>query len=136
MQHRLAKEAAHQRQLAMDLAYRAERLATGKPVAEAMKKEEAAEHMKQEMQQLQHEAQGELADAERKRREADKASKAAADKVREADEIAKKYWAVRDESKRLEALARDLMAEAGEEERDAEKKKVTVRSWHKTCCFS
>lgn len=46
--------------------------------------------------------------------------------MREADELAKRYWEVRDQAKALEAHAKQVAAEANEEERDAEKKRVTV----------
>lgn len=51
-------------------------------------------------------------------------------KVKEADDIAKQYWAVRDEAKRLEEHAKEVAGEAADEARDAQKKRVTVR-----CCM-
>jgi predicted nucleic acid-binding Zn-ribbon protein len=51
---------------------------------------------------------------------------AAAEKMREADELAKKYWAARDEAKALEDHAKRVAAEANEEAKDARDKRVTV----------
>ena len=54
-------------------------------------------------------------------------------KVKEADELAKRYWAVRDESKRLESYAKRLAGEAADDARDAIKKRNEVSY---TKCFA
>uniref|UniRef100_A0A1D2A9M4 Uncharacterized protein n=2 Tax=Auxenochlorella protothecoides TaxID=3075 RepID=A0A1D2A9M4_AUXPR len=52
--------------------------------------------------------------------------RAASDKIREADEIAKVYWAARDLSKELEAHAKELAKEAAEAAKEAERKRAAV----------
>lgn len=123
---RLANEAARQRQAAMDLDRRIQALRTGRPMKEAADKEAEARRMRQEVEQLQRAAVGEEEDAQRKRSEAERMAQAAEAKVHEADEIAKKYWAARDEAKRLDDQAKTLAAEAAEEAKDARNKRVTV----------
>lgn len=46
--------------------------------------------------------------------------------MKEADDIARKYWEVRDEAKALEEHAKAVAGEAAAEARDAQKKRVTV----------
>ena len=65
----------------MDLERKIEALRTGRPIAEAEKKDEMAKRMMAEVSQLEKEAEGELKDAERRRQEADKMARAAAEKV-------------------------------------------------------
>lgn len=78
---RLHKEAARQRNIAMDLERKAEALRTGRPMKIAEQKEVAAQKMRQDVVELEKEAAGELKDAERKRAEAERAAPAAAAKV-------------------------------------------------------
>jgi hypothetical protein len=79
----------------MDLERKVQALRSGRPMREAAYKEAAAVSMRRQQAELARAAEGEEEDARRKRAEADAVAKQAADKVAEADEIAKRYWQVR-----------------------------------------
>jgi hypothetical protein len=92
----LAREAAASREQAAELERRIAALRTGRPVREAATKEEEAVRMKAEREDLARAAAGEDEDARCKRAEAERVADVAAAKVKEADALAKQYWAARD----------------------------------------
>eukprot|EP00887_Chlorella_sp_A99_P000438 scaffold17.g438.t1 len=76
-------------------------------------------------------------DSRRKQAEAERLAQVAREKTAEADDLARKYWAVgagrtkRDEAKAAEQAARDAANAATAEARDAQKKRVTVERMEK-----
>lgn len=58
---------------------------------------------------------------------------AAREKVREADEVARRYWEMRDQAKALEDHAKAVASEAAAEARDAQKKRKEVSNSEGVC---
>ncbi|GAB4823705.1 hypothetical protein N2152v2_010751 [Parachlorella kessleri] len=128
---RLEREANAAHDRVESLQKRIDALRASKPHKIAMEKEDEAARLHAEVEELMREVAIEEANARRKQEVAERELENARAKVKEADELAKRYWAVRDESKRLESYAKRLAGEAADDARDAIKKRNEMEKLQK-----